>query len=283
MKKSVYFLIFSLLAVISILTILYFIPKPPKIVITKDYSLIDKHYLSEDTTLGALTIDMNVELPITYKDEKMLDKIRTIITSELFGNFKVVYPDDSVLYYFAENLKSEYVENNLDFAEKITDDNRLAFNSSFVLEGFSLLNDEHIFSYGISRYIDFGGTYPAKTRFFFNFNLANGTIIQESDIFIEGYKEQLTEIIKNKIIEDSHNNQEVPYIDSFENTEYVLDAIKPNGNFYINDEAICYVFNPYEIAPVNYIGETEVVLPYKLIRHLMKDESPVSYLISTYK
>ena len=281
MKKRVYFLIFSLLAVISIITILYFQPKTPETVITKDFSLIDKQFLSNDTSLGALTIDINIELPVTYQDEKMLNEIRTIICNELFGNFKMMHPDDSVLYYFAKELKSEYIENNLDFAEKITEDSRMAFNSNFILEGFSLLNDEHIFSYGISRFVDFGGTHPAKTRYFFNFNLTNGTIIQENDLFIDGYQEELTEIIKEKIIEDSHINQDIPSIDSFEDTEYILEAIIPNGNFYINDEAICYVYNPYEIAPINYIGETEVVLPYKLIKHLMKEVSPVSYLLST--
>lgn len=281
MKKRFFLLIISILAAISIISILYFLPKPSKTVVTENYSLVDKQYLSKDTTLGALSIDINIELPVEYKDKIMLDKIRTIVCSELFGNFKLIYPDDSLLYFFTEELKSEYVQNNIDFAEKISDDSHLVFNNSFILEGFSLLNDENIFSYGISRYVDFGGTHPAKTRFFYNFNLKNGTILQESDLFVEGYEEELTEIIKNKIIEDSHNGEGTPYIDSFDNTEYILEAIKPNGNFYINDEAICYVFNPYEIAPINYIGETEVVLPYQLIKHLLKDGNPISYLLIT--
>lgn len=283
MKKRVYFLIFSLLAAAAIITTLYFLPKSPQTVVTQNLSLIDKQFLCNDTTLGALTIDINIELPISYQDDKMLQHIKTIIIHELFGNFKMGYPNDSLLYYFAKELKSEYIENNLDFAEKITADSRLVFNNSFFLEGFSLLNDENIFSYGISRDVDFGGTHPAKTRFFYNFNLKNGTIIQESDLFIEGYKEALTEIIKSKIIENSQSNGDIPSIASFENTEYIVEAIHPNDNFYINDEAICYVFNPYEIAPINYIGETEVVLPYATIQHLMKVDNPISYLISTNK
>jgi hypothetical protein len=281
MKKRFFLLIISILAVISIISILYFLPKPSITVVTENYSLVDKQYLSKDTTLGTLTVDINIELPVDYKDKLMLDKIRTIVCSELFGNFKLIYPDDSLLYFFTEELKSEYVQNNLNFAEKISDDSQLVFNNSFILEGFSLLNDENIFSYGISRYVDFGGTHPAKTRFFYNFNLKNGTILQESDLFVEGYENELTGIIKNKIIEDSHNSEGIPYIDSFDNTEYILEAIKPNGNFYINDEAICYVFNPYEIAPINYIGETEVVLPYQLIKHLLKEGNPISYLLLT--
>lgn len=280
MKKRVYILVFSLLVVAVIVTILYIVQKTPKTIITQDYSLVDKQFLASDTTLGALTIDINVELPINYQNKIMLQNIRTIITHELFGNFIMQYPDDSVLIYFAQELKTEYIDNNLDFAEKITDDSPLVFNNSFVLEGFSLLNDENIYSYGISRDVDFGGTHPSKSRIFYNFNLKNGTIINENDLFIEGYAEALTEIIKNKIIENSHNNEFIPYIDSFDKTEYNLEAIKPNGNFYINDEAICYVFNPYEIAPINYIGETEVVLPYAIIQHLLKVGNPISYLLS---
>lgn len=57
-----------------------------------------------------------------------------------------------------------------------------------------------------------------------------------------------------------------------------LDAIKPNGNFYITDESINYVFNPYEIAPY-YMGQTEVTIPFARIRNILKPNSIVQYLV----
>ena len=189
------------------------------------------------------------------------------------------FPEDSLLNYYAIELGREYIDNNADFAKKISDGSRLAFNNSIVLEGFALLNDENIFSYGISRFVDFGGAHPIKTRLFYNFNLKDGKVIFEDDIFTAGYQTELTEIIKNKLLEDNNQNAETPHLESLDNSVYFSDEIKPNGNFYINDESICFVFNPYEIAPY-YIGETEVVLPYKLIHHLMKPDNPLEYLVT---
>jgi hypothetical protein len=63
-----------------------------------------------------------------------------------------------------------------------------------------------------------------------------------------------------------------------EDTDYWTDSIKPNGNFYITDESINYVFNPYEIAPY-YMGQTEVSLPFSMIKGLLKPNSIIAYLV----
>lgn len=281
MKKRNSFVIAGVIIICIAAALLFvFRPASPKSVVTENFSLTDKVYLSEtDTTLGSMTIDLNIDLPISYQDKNILDKIKTIIRTELFGDVFMSFPEDSLLNYYAADLGKEYIENNADFARRISEDSRLAFNNSIMLEGFALLNDENIFSYGISRFVDFGGAHPIKTRLFYNFNLNDGKVIFEDDIFIQDYQLELSEIIKNKLLQDLNENDETPYRENLDESVYFMEQIKPNGNFYINDESICYVFNPYEIAPY-YIGETEVVLPYKLIHHLMKPKNPLEYLVT---
>ncbi len=278
MKKTI-LIIISLLVILAVVLFMIFRPAAISNVVTENYNFTDKVYLTKDTTQGALTIDMHIELPVAYQDQKTLDKIQTIIRTELFGDSFANLPNDSLLQSFASDMKVEYIQNNLDFADKISESSRLVFNNSFVLEGFALLNDENIFSYGISRCVDFGGTHPSKTRFFYNFNLSTGDIILEQDLFQEGYMTDLSAIIKQKISEESNKNEDLAVSIIVDENAFSSGAIKPNGNFYINDEAICYVFNPYEIAPY-YIGETEVILPYQLISHLMKTDNPISYLVT---
>jgi hypothetical protein len=283
MNKKNLFLIISILAIFAAAAYFFLKPKPVKTVATEMYSLVDSQYLStEDTTRGILRIDMSIEIPSTYQDEKILEKIRNVVYSKLFGDFLKEKGNSEVLKQYAKALKDEYIKNNSDFAGKLLKESKLVFNNSFYLEGFSLLNDENIFSYGITREIDLGGTYPSNTRYFYNFNLKTGEVITEKDIFNDGFELELTDIIKEQIIADSKasDDDEIPSIDNFENSEYIADAIKPNGNFYINDEAICYVFNPYEIAPVYYLGETEVVIPYNKIKHLMRENNPIAYLVN---
>lgn len=281
MKKRNSFVIAGIILVLvaSALFLLFF-PTSSKSVEIEHFSLTDKVYLSDqDTTLGSLYIDLNIDLPISYQDEDILHKIKTIIRTELFGDVFMSFPEDSLLNYYAMELGNEYIDNNADFAKKISNDSRLAFNNTVMLEGFGLLNDENIFSYGISRFVDFGGAHPIKTRLFYNFNLKNGKVIFEDDIFETGYQLELSDIIKNKLLQDLNDNNETPEMEDLDKSVYFLDEIKPNGNFYINDESICFVYNPYEIAPY-YIGETEVVLPYKLIHHLMKPKNPLEYLVT---
>jgi hypothetical protein len=130
--------------------------------------------------------------------------------------------------------------------------------------------------------VDLGGSYPSGTRYYLNFSLETGEKITEQDIFIAGYESELIDLIKEQIIIDSKisDDDEIPSIQSFEESNYIVENIKPNGNFFLNEEAICYVFNPYEISPVYFPGETEVAIPYSKIKHLMKENNPIVYLVN---
>jgi hypothetical protein len=280
MSKKFFFLTISILAIVIFTAIMIFRPREPKIVQTELISVTDKQYLTADTTRGAISIDISIEFPVFYQNDEVLQKISNQIFVNLFGKKAENISPDSLLKHYVGELKAEYLDYNSEFVSKIKPGNKVAFNNFVIIEGFSLLSDENIYAYGISREIDLGGNYPARTNYYFNFNLKNGNIIRESDIFIEGYEQELTELIRKKIIELSKTEEEIPEIKSFEDTEYILEAIKPNGNFYINDEGICYLFNPYEIAPVYYMQGAEICLLYPEIKHLMKPEHPLSYLIS---
>jgi len=252
---------------------------PPQSVLVENFSLLDTVYLSdEDPALGNMTIELNVDFPVKHADKDIISKLKTYIFAELFGDYFNHCPEDSLLKAYATALGKEYIDNNVDFAKRITESSLLSFNNAIILDGLALHNDQHIFSYGISRFVDFGGAHPNKTRLFYNFDLEDGSIITEDEVFKEGYQTELTEIIKNKLLSDLNANEDITYIENFDESDYFPEEIKPNGNFYIHEEAITYVFNPYEIAPY-YMGETEVVLPYQLIAHLMKSGNPLEHLV----
>ena len=65
---------------------------------------------------------------------------------------------------------------------------------------------------------------------------------------------------------------------TLEDTDFWVYAIKPNGNFYITDESINYVFNPYEIAPYS-LGQTEVIIPFYKLKGILKPNNIISHLI----
>lgn len=283
MNKKILLLTFSILAIILLVFYFVFKPESPKNVQTQLFIVNDRQYLVEDTTRGSLAIDIEVEFPVSFQEKNILEKINHNILSTLLGDHLSGLAIDSSLKVFTRELKKEYLNNNAIIADKLEETDFLVLNNSFSLEGFALLNDNLIFSYGIVREVDFGGTHPTRTRLFYNYNLSTGELITERDIFKDGYKEQLTTLLQVEIQRMSRENNDMPVLEDFEKTEYNVSAIHPNGNFYINDQAICYVFNPFEIAPFSYTYETEVVLPYSLLKDLIKADCPIQYLVQQHE
>ena len=265
----------------SVLIPLLFFSCTHKTIKTEERDFIKKYYLSKDTTKGALSVDIEVEIPVAFADKEVLKSIRATIITNLFGEEYFTHANDSIVLLFTKDLVSDYVENNEPLLTKIDSTNRYTFDNEHVVSGFSLLSDKKIYVYGIERYVYMGGAHGLETRNYYNFDLKTGKTITESDLFKPNYKAELSELIKKRIVEESKEVKEAKDTEpilSLEDTDFWADSIKPNGNFYITDESINYVFNPYEIAPY-YIGQTEVTIPFNRLKNILKPNSIIAYLV----
>ena len=272
MKKQ--FILFLL----SILTTTIFFSCTQNTIKTEEKDYVKKYFLSTDTTLGALSVDIEVEIPVAFANKSILDSIRATIISNLFGEKYISHSNNTIVQLFTNELHNEYKIDNESLIDKLDSTSSYSFNNEHTLSGFSLLSDKKIYVYGIERYVDMGGAHGLETRNYFNFNLKTGKLIAENDLFIDNYTILLSELIKKRIIEESKNTKESEAILNLDDTDFWTDSIKPNGNFYITDESINYVFNPYEIAPL-YMGQTEVTLPFDRINNLLKPNNPIAYLV----
>ena len=265
-KLSVYF---SITLCLSILT---FCACSSGSVKLEHIGLTGKYYLAESSTQGVFTISIQMELPVGYVE----DSIRSFLVTAIFGEKYVQYANTLIPQLYATELEQDYKDCNEPLFSEIEDEEHFySFNNDHVMEGFSLLNDGKIFSYGFTRYSYMGGAHGLNTGSYYNFDLKTARLITEQDLFVDDYEEALIELFKIRIVEDSETLQT---LDDLKKSDYEIDLIKPNGNFYISDEAITYVFNPYEIAPY-YMGQTEISIPYTRITHLLKTKSPVDYLV----
>jgi hypothetical protein len=276
MKKQ-----FSLL-VLSVLISMTFFSCKQKTIKTEEKDLTNRYYLAKDTTKGSLSIDFEVEIPIAFADTNVLKSIRNTIVTNLFGKEYISVANDSLVKFYAKELLTEYKQDNEQSVNALDSGSVYSFNNEHVITGFSLLSDKKIYAYGIERYAYMGGAHGLETRNYFNFDLKTGKVITEKDLYIANFQSKLAELIKKRILEESkeYNKDEKnsePIID-LEDTDYWTDSIKPNGNFYITDESINYVFNPYEIAPY-YMGQTEVTIPFSRIKDLLKPNSIIGYLV----
>jgi len=147
------------------------------------------------------------------------------------------------------------------------EDGRILLCEEQYLSGSVMGIVKDILSYGVERYVYLGGPHGNNYRLFLNFDLRTGRTLSEEDIFTEGYEEPLTELLLHYMVEQ---NDEVDLIKDLELAGYNVDDIHPNDNFYLADEGITYVFNPYDIAPYAF-GETEILIPWDDVKPLLRD------------
>jgi len=271
----------SIVLLVSILTTTLFFSCTQNTIKTEEKDYVKKYFLSKDTTKGALSVDIEVEIPVSFANKEVLKSIRSTIITNLFGQEYISQINDSLVLLFTKNLYADYRENNEPLLTVMDSANRYSFNNEHVVSGFSLLSDKKIYVYGIERYIYMGGAHGLETRNYFNFDLKTGNIITEKDLFNSNYQAELSEIIKKRIVEESKEMKETKETEpilSLEDTDFWADSIKPNGNFYITDESINFVFNPYEIAPY-YMGQTEVSIPFNRLKNILKPNNIIAYLV----
>lgn len=263
-----------LFSFISAVFILFFTGCISKTVKTKILEYSNKFYLTSDTTKGGLSLSIQVEMPVKFHNKNVLDTIRKQLISRIFGEEYQSLPLDSVIPAFANSQRDDYLENNLAMLKLLKKDSPYNFNYEHNIEAFALWDDQNIFSYGIKRYVSMGGAHGLSNHILLNFDLKTGEQITEKNLFKDNYKEFLTELLINRLIEE---NKELSSIDDLKKTDYWVDSIRPNSNFYITDEGISYIFNPYEISPY-YVGETEIFLPYARLKNILKPGNPIEYL-----
>ncbi|VBB43404.1 conserved hypothetical protein [uncultured Paludibacter sp.] len=241
----------------------------------REINYSNKFYLSPDTSIGALSVSINVELPDKYHDKEVMENIQKQIIAKIFNEQYTHIPVDSIVPVYVRKLYQSYLQDYTpDFQEAVKKTGGPKMNNEIDIEGVSMFLDNKILSYSYESFVYLGGAHGNTNRMLYNFDLRNAYIIKESDLFISDYKETLTELIKEQIVEQSAEIESVADLNDF---DFWADQIKPNENFYISEDGLVYVFNPYEIAPYS-MGQTEVTLPYEKLKPLLKPGNIIEYL-----
>ena len=245
----------------------------------RDLSYANRFYLNQaDTALGALAVNINMEMPDKYADNEVLTNIQKQIIAKVFGEQYNSVPVDSVIPKYVDKLHKNYLRDYDEaFQASVKKAGGPSMSNEISIDGVSLYLDEKILSYSYESYAYLGGAHGNSNRMLYNYDLSNAHTIKEQDLFIADYKVLLTQLIKDQILEQS---AELGSVADLNDLNFWEDEIKPNDNFYISDEGLVYIFNPYEIAPYS-MGQTEVMLPYDKLRPLLKKGNILEYLYNT--
>ena len=226
-----------------------------------------------DAQEDSLTVSIHIEYPTAIGKTDALNNIQRDLKHRLFGEAYIEMEPQQALDAYVAMLKTEYKINILPLKEDWEKDNRDFEYAPIcceeqVLTGSVMGEVKGILSYCVERYVYTGGAHGSNFRQFVNYNLQTGEQIDEEQLFAENYQEPLTQLLLQYMVEQ---NDEIALIQDLQEAGYNVDDIHPNDNFYLAEEGITYVFNPYDIAPYA-LGETEILIPWSALQNILKPE-----------
>jgi len=124
-----------------------------------------------------------------------------------------------------------------------------------------------------------GGAHGMETTLYYVFDLTDKRELKISDFFREGTEERLYETIKNelrkfndRIAAAAQGTAVLGNDKPLSQGIFLTDEPGISENFFINQEGMCLIWAPYEIAPYA-AGSIEILLPWKTIRPLLKHDA----------
>ena len=247
--------------------------------VTFDSISADKTYhLLENPENPNCNLQINFTYPAKYDNKDILKKIQQQFVYSYFGDgYENLSPEEATAKY-TEDYLNNYKDLEDEYKAEVAKADETpvgAWFSYFEMSSDDIAyNKNDILSYTVNFENYTGGAHGAHSFTNHVIDMKTGNLIKEDDIFIEGFQEDLAQILIDRIAKQNtvENPKELENIGFFS-----IDEIFPNGNFLIDDNGITYTFNEYEIAAY-VVGATNVHLPYEEIQYLLKKESPIAHL-----
>ena len=247
-------------------------------VVCKEYSFDKVAYLSEGQE-SSLTFSIRYAYPVAVNaSEEVLSKLQRAVCQTVLGEaFLDMRPQQAIEAYAA--LKhTEYIQNNLPLLQEWAIDHEdeplceTCFNEELIISTAPMTDhlpesaDRFLWSYAMDVYEYTGGAHGNRYLLIQNYDLETGDMVNEQDLFIDDYYEPLKTLLLNALIAQTDNAESKR---DLRRMGYSVADVVPNENFYVTQEGITYVYNPYEIAPYA-MGCIEIFLPWETVRPLIR-------------
>ena len=232
-------------------------------------------HLFGDTAKPACNLILNFAYASQSSDVRLKDSLNAFFLSACFGDkYMAMTPEEAVKKY-TEKYVSDY-RNDLepmykkDEQDKEDEESIGAWYSYYKgIESHVQLCNTLILTYRIDYNEYTGGAHGIYMSTFLNLDLRTLAPIRLDDLFVNDYKEQLTDLLWNQLMADN----KVATRQELEDMGYVTTGdLTPTENFYLSKDGITFYYNVYDIAPY-VMGPVKITLPYEMMQHLLSDET----------
>ena len=239
---------------------------------------VDKtSHLFADDTKPACQLIMDITYVKQSSDDSLKDSINNYIKSFCLGYIYIQMPIQQDIQSYADKYISNY-KNDLEpmyqkDEQENEDSNTLKAWYSYYqkIHGKVQRYTNNLFTY-CSQFEEYtGGAHGIYMTYFLNIDLKTMTPIRLEDLFVEDYKEQVTDLLWNQLMMDKQATTRK----ELEDMGYVtIGELEPTDNFYLTENGISFFYNVYDIAPYA-VGAIEITLPYEMLSHLLSDNFEV--------
>lgn len=133
-------------------------------------------------------------------------------------------------------------------------------------------SDLLVFCADINEYT--GGAHGMERRLYINMDVRQKEVLNLDDIFVEEYEDILTELLWQELM----RSNKVTTREELETMGYgLMNDLTPSPNFYLDVDAITFVYNVYELAPYS-MGAIEIKLPFEAISGLLQNRKVINDL-----
>ncbi|WP_165024884.1 RsiV family protein [Dysgonomonas sp. ZJ279] len=235
------------------------------------------YHLDNDSTKPSCSLKIDYIYPNQFENADVLAKIQQELNFIFMEGdvYETLTPVDAVNKYvndYITNYKEEVESQFGNWEESGETEDYFSFYKTLSSE--ILFNEANILSYQI-KMMDYKGGANSSTLYQnIVFDLNTGNVIKEQDIFSPNYKKLLNTLLINKIV--AQNKVQKPE-DLLEFGYYGIEDLTSNGNFYVDNKGITYIYNQREIAAPS-LGEIRIFISYNEIENLLSENSPISVL-----
>ena len=247
-------------------------------VLCKEYTFEKVAYL-EDGQESNLTFSIRYAYPVAVNaSAEVLVKLQRAVCQTVLGDAFLDMRPQQAIEAYAAMKHNEYIQNNLPLLQEWAIDHEdesfgeTLFNEELIISAapidncLPLNNIPSLWSYAMDVYEYTGGAHGNRYLLIQNYDLQTGDAVSEQDLFIDDYYEQLKTLLLEALIAQT---DEAETRKDLRRLGYSVADVVPNENFYVTDEGITYVYNPYEIAPYA-MGCIQISLSWDSIRHLLR-------------
>lgn len=235
------------------------------------------YHIDNDSTKPSCSLKIKYIVPTKYSDTIVLDKIQheinvSFLDDSLYGSMQPKAAVEKYIDNYIESYKEDVktLFSNWDESDESED----YFSYYKTLESSIIYNKCNILSYQIKS-IEYKGGANAYTGYKnIVINLKDGNSINEKDIFVEGYKDALDQMLLFKLVQQNKvkNADEL-----FELGYSRIEDFTSNNNFLVDNEGITYIFNQGDYS-IPTLGEIKITLTYNELKLILKEDSPISIL-----